>query len=470
MTKIFYTVIFGIITLLSFAGFKSFASPNYTAGLQNNEKFTVTFAFTADKTISYPDIQPMVDGPITLTIGKDDNATTNPRIVDADFLQLYKNNFLEFASTEGFYIASVTLNYASIGSNRLKTVECTPEQGFYNIDSQKWVCLNTRPDYLKIESNDGYNNNLSSVEVTYRKMLERSPAPQILKYNTENQTITLVVRDENGIAINDCEIAIGFSRDENTIDNCDNPYTGIITLDDYFNDTVPSGMYYLWAKARIEGHDFSEITLLQSIKYNGQIIGPTVTYREATEIDLQDGCWYIIVAPRGGSMIALSSMGEDGDFTGNLIGTKTDTEFIGAKNEYDNLGILEFMSVDGHLVEKNTGNYLTPRSSSSRSLSNIEPESTVFEIRNGEHILTVNGQKLQFTGRTNKFGFNSETYKEPIKLYTTGSDKNTDTYIISTDDNTPIEYYNLQGIKVENPSHGLYIKRQGQKITKILIQ
>ncbi|MDE6383161.1 MAG: hypothetical protein K2K79_02275 [Paramuribaculum sp.] len=33
---------------------------------------------------------------------------------------------------------------------------------------------------------------------------------------------------------------------------------------------------------------------------------------------------------------------------------------------------------------------------------------------------------------------------------------------------TPAEYYNLQGIRVSNPGHGIYIVRQGSKVTKIL--
>lgn len=34
----------------------------------------------------------------------------------------------------------------------------------------------------------------------------------------------------------------------------------------------------------------------------------------------------------------------------------------------------------------------------------------------------------------------------------------------------PIEYFNLQGIRVANPQNGIYIRRQGKKMTKILIQ
>lgn len=34
-------------------------------------------------------------------------------------------------------------------------------------------------------------------------------------------------------------------------------------------------------------------------------------------------------------------------------------------------------------------------------------------------------------------------------------------------DNAPVEYYNLQGIRVDNPSNGIFIRRQGSSITKI---
>lgn len=40
---------------------------------------------------------------------------------------------------------------------------------------------------------------------------------------------------------------------------------------------------------------------------------------------------------------------------------------------------------------------------------------------------------------------------------------------IILDNNFQVEYYNLQGIKVENPSNGIFIKRQGSKTTKIII-
>lgn len=42
--------------------------------------------------------------------------------------------------------------------------------------------------------------------------------------------------------------------------------------------------------------------------------------------------------------------------------------------------------------------------------------------------------------------------------------------VVADDANAPVEYYNLQGVRVENPENGLYIKRQGSTVTKVIIR
>lgn len=37
------------------------------------------------------------------------------------------------------------------------------------------------------------------------------------------------------------------------------------------------------------------------------------------------------------------------------------------------------------------------------------------------------------------------------------------------DENAPVEYFNLQGIRVANPENGLYIRRQGNKVEKVIL-
>ncbi len=41
---------------------------------------------------------------------------------------------------------------------------------------------------------------------------------------------------------------------------------------------------------------------------------------------------------------------------------------------------------------------------------------------------------------------------------------------IAADDNAPVEYYNLQGVRVENPAAGLHIRRQGSKVSKVIVK
>ncbi len=38
------------------------------------------------------------------------------------------------------------------------------------------------------------------------------------------------------------------------------------------------------------------------------------------------------------------------------------------------------------------------------------------------------------------------------------------------DSNAPVEYYNLQGVRVDNPANGLYIRRQGNNVTKVIVK
>jgi len=55
-----------------------------------------------------------------------------------------------------------------------------------------------------------------------------------------------------------------------------------------------------------------------------------------------------------------------------------------------------------------------------------------------------------------------------IKVYS--ADSGTGVAGIEVDGNAPVEYYNLQGIRVANPENGLYIVKQGNKVSKRIIK
>lgn len=41
---------------------------------------------------------------------------------------------------------------------------------------------------------------------------------------------------------------------------------------------------------------------------------------------------------------------------------------------------------------------------------------------------------------------------------------------IEAAENAPVEYFNLQGVRVANPENGLYLRRQGNKVTKVIVK
>ena len=67
------------------------------------------------------------------------------------------------------------------------------------------------------------------------------------------------------------------------------------------------------------------------------------------------------------------------------------------------------------------------------------------------------------------FGFNVSDAK--IEIFDMGLFAPTAIKNVSADfdENAPVEYFNLQGVRVENPANGLYIKRQGNKVAKVIL-
>lgn len=42
--------------------------------------------------------------------------------------------------------------------------------------------------------------------------------------------------------------------------------------------------------------------------------------------------------------------------------------------------------------------------------------------------------------------------------------------VVAEDSNAPVEYFNLQGVRVDEPQNGLYIRRQGSTVTKVIVK
>lgn len=62
--------------------------------------------------------------------------------------------------------------------------------------------------------------------------------------------------------------------------------------------------------------------------------------------------------------------------------------------------------------------------------------------------------------------------KFDLNNWTLSASGNVDTSVVElvTDNDAPVEYYNLQGVRVYEPANGLYLKRKGGKVSKVMIK
>lgn len=64
----------------------------------------------------------------------------------------------------------------------------------------------------------------------------------------------------------------------------------------------------------------------------------------------------------------------------------------------------------------------------------------------------------------------AEEYIDQVVVFTKSINGGSGVAGIEAEENAPVEYYNLQGIRVANPENGLYIVKQGNKVTKRVIK
>lgn len=122
------------------------------------------------------------------------------------------------------------------------------------------------------------------------------------------------------------------------------------------------------------------------------------------------------------------------------------------------------------------------------TLYNVQPIGTAYvdgfqivDITNNKIVATHNAQLTSAAVSPNANCFSAEildTYTAKIYQYVPGQLAAQYTFSLITsgvedaiinEEDAPVEYYNLQGIRVINPSKGIFIKKQGNKVTKVLL-
>lgn len=77
------------------------------------------------------------------------------------------------------------------------------------------------------------------------------------------------------------------------------------------------------------------------------------------------------------------------------------------------------------------------------------------------------GEKVTALIRNNR---GDELLVQAIKVFTYTDMSGAAVDGIEADDNAPVEYYNLQGMKVKGDEPGIYVRRQGAKTSKVIVK
>lgn len=82
-----------------------------------------------------------------------------------------------------------------------------------------------------------------------------------------------------------------------------------------------------------------------------------------------------------------------------------------------------------------------------------------FEVKEDGR-LSIRMEKTSKAGMQNRFAFKS------FALSYLGND-GSGVVDVAADSNAPVEYFNLQGVRVANPENGVFLRRQGSKVSKV---
>jgi hypothetical protein len=221
-----------------------------------------------------------------------------------------------------------------------------------------------------------------------------------------------------------------------------------------------------------------------------QIVGSYTGSSKAYEYFSNSDGTYTTINYTEASPLVIEALGGDSVVIKNLMSTEmapysTDIKVIGTVVADDSYaGYLGYITIEpqvcgqvlyyGENYDAYIGYELTDSNnwlSSSATLSNlyfyIKDDYTIWEDYYGFFLQVPSwgtDYYLMFYGNMN---YNAH--------YTKFSSLTTDIKTVKAKDealdpNAPVEYYNLQGVRVSNPENGIYIRRQGNKATKVVIK
>ena len=233
---------------------------------------------------------------------------------------------------------------------------------------------------------------------------------------------------------------------------------------------------YKYIGLKITDGGAASVSSLKVIWRTG-VDGLDVSYDKVTEASLVSGKFSVLAAMNGSNTtfarnegVATVELGDDGNIS-LLKGQITVDEFEINGNQ-DSFTLCGGLGVIG--AENNTRTYLAV--DADNNVIRVQDEASAanfkLELENGQVLVKFDGGEYLAYNGTNfvKTATIGEGYTA-VNIFVNGSGVSTGVEAVEIEDaDAPVEYYNLQGVRVANPQNGLYIVRQGNKVSKQIIR
>ena len=198
------------------------------------------------------------------------------------------------------------------------------------------------------------------------------------------------------------------------------------------------------------------------------------SYKLATSVE--DGGHYIIVGADGENYFAMGTQNSNNraaiavSVTDSIIANPTvrvcEFEIQGTE------GAWSFYTGNGYLYAASTrSNHLKTQ----ETLDDNGKASIVIDEKTGVATIKFTGANTRNWMRYNPTPNTGQLFscyasgQNDVYLYQRVGDIPTGIEDTMVDENAPVEYYNLQGVKVANPENGIFIKKQGGRTSKVVL-
>lgn len=245
-------------------------------------------------------------------------------------------------------------------------------------------------------------------------------------------------------------------------------------------DGTETNQFYIFRGYNLGGEKFTSEDQL-NVGDNVVVKGKLTTYNEVPQ--LASGNEIVELNGEGPEPIVLEGEGTEANPF-----TVADVIAINPTSTTSNEDYPDEYWISGYIVGRCDGTAFTPvfsaeaGESSTVSASNIvlAPSADCTDAALCIPVQLPSGpirEALNLADNPTVLGQEVAVYGKILKYFSNPGVKNTSDYKLGSDgiegveieeNNAPVEYFNLQGVRVANPENGLYIMRQGDKVTKVI--